>query len=144
MSDSEKKVVLITGANRGFGFSISKVLTQEGYLVVNGIRDKKCKIENSVHIEMTDTDEIKKTVQRVIDKFSRIDILINNAGVYLDDPRIGYGDIMALEQDILEYTFISAKSRSNNGKTLTLYFFPTINSLPYSSKGFIKSIPGIV
>lgn len=30
--------------------------------------------------------------------------MINNAGVYLDDPRIGYGDIMALEQDILEYT----------------------------------------
>lgn len=60
MSDSEKKVVLITGANRGFGLSISKVLTQEGYLVVNGIRDKKCEIENSVHIEMTDTDGIKR------------------------------------------------------------------------------------
>lgn len=104
MINKKDKVVLITGANRGLGLSISKRLSEKGYSVINGIRGIDNKIENAVYIEMIDIDGIKQTVNKIFEKYSHIDILINNAGVYIDDPRKGFGNLLRLNQDILEYT----------------------------------------
>ena len=91
------KVVLITGSSRGIGFAIAEEFVKEGAKVVvcgskleNAITAVE-QIKNNlsvsddylfpVGINMKDTDDIKKVVSEIINKWGRIDVLINNAGI---------------------------------------------------------------
>ena len=100
------KVALITGSTRGIGKTIAETLAKEGYnIVVAGksiknnnklpgtIYSVKDELQNKYNIDvlacklnLTDDTSIIKTVQKTIDKFGKIDILINNAGaLYWDN-----------------------------------------------------------
>ncbi|ALR29650.1 oxidoreductase [Chryseobacterium sp. IHB B 17019] len=89
----EGKVVVITGASSGIGASIALKLSQYGAKVVLGAR-RKDKLEelaaqikksgNDVEYSTTDVTKSKDLiilVQKAVDTFGRVDVIINNAGV---------------------------------------------------------------
>lgn len=89
------KVVIVTGASRGIGREIAKKLSIKGYKVVanynkseNEIKKLKEELKNQgIEIECIQGDvskreEAKKIVNFTLEKYKKIDILINNAGIY--------------------------------------------------------------
>ena len=90
-----KKVAFITGANRGIGFETSKKLAETGVQVIIGSRDLNKGTEAveklnalGLEVDLTQYDAFDlKAPQKVFDyiseKYKKLDILINNAGVLL-------------------------------------------------------------
>lgn len=93
----ENKVVLITGSTRGIGNSIARLFLENSAKVVicgSNIENAKKAVESikndlnisddnvmPVGLNMKDKESIKEVVESVINKFGRIDVLINNAGI---------------------------------------------------------------
>ncbi|KAJ7141224.1 hypothetical protein C8R44DRAFT_242906 [Mycena epipterygia] len=92
------KIVLITGANKGIGFEIAKQLAarHEGYHILIGSRDadrglkaaetlqKAGSSVEAITIDVADDKSIEAAAQTVKSKFGRLDVLINNAGIYIE------------------------------------------------------------
>jgi len=78
------KVVLITGASSGMGELTAEYLSQNGYIVYAGTRDKSAKAIGStlkhIYIDVTKTDSIQNAVATIIQNEGKIDVLVNNAG----------------------------------------------------------------
>lgn len=91
------KVALITGATRGIGKQIALTLSKEGYNIVLNYRKENeelesliKEIENSgveclaVKGDVSIFDDCKNFVNEAIEKFEKIDVLVNNAGITKD------------------------------------------------------------
>lgn len=84
----EKKVIMITGANKGMGAQFTREALKRGYYVAacsrrpETIPAELIASENllPVKLDLNSKEQIKLAVTSVLDKFGRIDILINNAG----------------------------------------------------------------
>src|SRR5437763_11090116 len=86
-------VLLVTGGAKGIGAAISRVLAAEGAIVVivgRKDRDNQAAVEAiaarggrawAVEAELTQTAECQTAVQATIDRFGRVDGLVNNAGI---------------------------------------------------------------
>lgn len=88
------KTVIVTGGSRGIGATIVNLLAKEGYHVILNYHKseeiaKKIQEESTkkgYHVEIFKADvakreEVKKLVDFAIEKFQKIDVLINNAGI---------------------------------------------------------------
>lgn len=79
-----KRIVLITGCSSGIGYYMANQLTQRGYLVVATARNIKELEQVSASmkeaLDVTDKSSIKKVVNKVMQEYGKIDLLINNAG----------------------------------------------------------------
>lgn len=82
-----KKVVLITGASSGFGNLTAKKFQKAGYQVIATMRSPEKetelnKLDNTdvVKLDVIDPENIKEAVNSTIEKYGRIDVLVNNAG----------------------------------------------------------------
>ena len=82
-----KKVVIITGASRGFGELIAKKFQKEKFQVIATMRNvdsspSLMELDNVdiKKLDVTNKSDIKNVVDFTIKKYGRIDILINNAG----------------------------------------------------------------
>ena len=85
-----KKVIVITGASRGIGKGISEYFLEKGHIVIgtfnkslneaNEIKEKY-PLFDPIKTDVTNEEEIKKTVSEIINKYGQIDCLINNAGI---------------------------------------------------------------
>ena len=83
------KVWFITGCSTGFGRELAKLVLQSGYKAVVASRntdDVKDIVEGhdnalAVKLDVTKPDEIKTSVEEALQKFGRIDVLVNNAGI---------------------------------------------------------------
>ena len=85
-----KKVIVITGASRGIGKGISEYFLEKGHIVIgtfnkslneaNEIKEKY-PLFDPIKTDVTNEEEIKKTVSEIIKKYGQIDCLINNAGI---------------------------------------------------------------
>lgn len=81
-------VWFITGASRGFGLQIARDLLDRGHQVVATARDATTVTdalgENdnvlAVALDVTDEAQARQAAQAAVDRFGRIDVLINNAG----------------------------------------------------------------
>lgn len=85
-----EKIALVTGASRGIGREIALNLAKKGYKVIaNYNKSKQQAIElekENENIEIYQADislreEVQKMIKYIIDKYNKIDILINNAGI---------------------------------------------------------------
>jgi NAD(P)-dependent dehydrogenase (short-subunit alcohol dehydrogenase family) len=88
---AEKKVLLITGAGRGMGVDIAKAALAAGHAVVATGRDPR-KVTQAVgaaddlltvRLDVTDPASAQAAVQAAVDRFGRIDVLVNNAGNFI-------------------------------------------------------------
>ncbi len=92
---NNKRIALITGANKGIGFETARQLGKQGITVLVGARDepkgrtaadalRKEGIDaHGVVIDVNNSDSIKKAAALVEREHGRLDILVNNAGVML-------------------------------------------------------------
>ncbi|MGB0751942.1 MAG: SDR family oxidoreductase, partial [Gammaproteobacteria bacterium] len=89
---SESKVVLVTGAGRpnGIGAGIAKCFTEQGdHVVVTDLSDQHFTEIQALVSEDTmclvadaaDQGEMQLTVNRIVERFGRLDVLVNNAGI---------------------------------------------------------------
>jgi len=89
----EKKVALITGANKGIGFEIGRQLGNLGFTVVLAARDES-KVNaaadrlrgegldvQGVRLDVTDPSTADAAARWLGERFGRLDVLVNNAGI---------------------------------------------------------------
>ena len=93
MNRLEGKVTIVTGGNAGIGEAVAKRFAEEGAAVVitgrrqgeldrviNEIGKNKGKVL-PVAGSVTDETHVREVAQRALDRFGRIDVLVNNAGI---------------------------------------------------------------
>ena len=95
MNDIRGKQVLITGAARGIGYAFARAFVDEGASVMSAELDieqaetaaqslgERCA---AVLMDASDQSSIEQAVQTTIDRFGRIDVLINNAAIFTAAP----------------------------------------------------------
>ncbi|KAE8660464.1 (+)-neomenthol dehydrogenase [Hibiscus syriacus] len=95
MAESLRRYAVVTGANKGIGLAICKLLASEGVMVVLTARDEKRGLEAleklkhsglsdhlSFHrLDVTDPASITCLADYVKNRFGKLDILVNNAGI---------------------------------------------------------------
>lgn len=94
-----RKTVLITGGSRGLGASISRIFAQNNYNIIINYKERdinavnlKEELESSYNVDVllvkTDIsveEEVKEMFQNIIQKYPKIDVLVNNASIALDN-----------------------------------------------------------
>lgn len=91
------KIVLITGASGGIGSVMVSKFAQKGATVIihyNSQKDKAgsllSKIDGDSHMliggDLTNPDEVENIVKTIITAHGKIDVLVNNAGAYIEHP----------------------------------------------------------
>lgn len=87
----EPKVILITGSNRSIGKYIAQYYLNRGDYVV-GCSRNACDItmDNYYHFSLDISDEPKvlEMFNKIQEKFQRLDVLVNNAGIYFSSPSV--------------------------------------------------------
>jgi len=88
-----RKVALVTGANKGIGFEISRQIGRHGFTVILAARDERKATEaakrlqaegfdaHGVRLDVTDPATAEATARWLDGQFGRLDVLVNNAGV---------------------------------------------------------------
>jgi len=86
----EKKIWLITGISSGLGKALAQSVIEKGDFVIGTFRQESQveefnkKYSNrafSILLEITNHQSIERNVEKMVSKFDRIDVLVNNAGV---------------------------------------------------------------
>lgn len=86
---SNKKVWLVTGASKGLGLSLVKLLLQQGNKVVGTSRNKQALIDAvgsseknflAVETDLVNEKSVQQTISQTISQFGRLDVVVNNAG----------------------------------------------------------------
>ncbi|MFB9757573.1 SDR family oxidoreductase [Ectobacillus funiculus] len=108
----EKQVALVTGGNRGIGYELVKQLALKGFKVILTSRNPENGHEAAQKLKQSDLDvsfvvmdvdnqeSIHQAAIIVNDRYGRVDVLINNAGVYLDENE----KLLNMRPSILEGT----------------------------------------
>jgi 3-oxoacyl-[acyl-carrier-protein] reductase len=137
----ERKVVFVTGGSRGIGKAIALKYAQNGYnVIINYVSDKtnveelqkeftklnvECLIEKA---DVSKSEEVEKIVKKAIEKFNKIDVLVNNAGITRDGllMRMKEEDFDKVIEINLKGTFLVTKSvipymlKKRDGKIINL------------------------
>lgn len=112
------KIILVTGGAKGIGAGIVRVLASEGAVPViigrsavdNEATLRAAKVAGgrafAVTAELTHTDECRRAVAAAVERFGRIDGLVNNAGIN-DGVGLEHGDserfLLSLRRNLLHY-----------------------------------------
>ena len=83
------KTVLITGASRGIGAACAELFAENGYNVIINYASSSEKAEalaaktggTAIRCDVSDPASVEKMVSDIIDKYGKIDVLVNNAGI---------------------------------------------------------------
>ncbi len=82
---STAKVALVTGASSGLGKEAALALSDAGFRVVGTSRDASRRTPGNgvtfLDLDVTSDESVTQVVKQVLDRFGRIDVLVNNAGI---------------------------------------------------------------
>ena len=107
------KIILVTGANKGIGFEIVRQLAEKGNTMILTARDKSRGAEaverlekqgltaNFIPLDVTSSRSIQNAWDEVQQKFGKLDVLINNAGLIVP----GDGDLLNSGPEVWAKTF---------------------------------------
>lgn len=83
------KNIVITGGSDGLGKAIAKRLNSDNNVIIIS-KDKENLIKTAVEInceyyvcDVTDFNQVSNTINSILDKYKKVDVLINNAGIWL-------------------------------------------------------------
>ena len=134
------QVVVVTGATRGIGRCIAETFAREGALAViigrneqlagevcDGILKQGLKADCLV-CDVTNQENVQETVNKILDKHSRIDILVNNAGVTKDNLLLrlsenDWDEVIKINlKGVFNFTKIVAKAmlKAKKGKIISI------------------------
>lgn len=93
-----RKVVLVTGASKGIGYHTATIFAKNGYDVVinyNTDKDSALELQNNIHkyggksliikADISNEKEVEEMISTTIKEFGHIDVLVNNAGIAIDN-----------------------------------------------------------
>src|SRR4051812_21989114 len=111
MPKKTKRIALVTGANKGIGFEVVRLLARKGYHVFLGARNvkagkaaaEKLKGEGEItflEIDVSKPDSIQRAAKQCSGEVSHIDALVNNAGIALDEDE----DVLKISAETFETT----------------------------------------
>ncbi|OFW64310.1 MAG: hypothetical protein A2Z35_01055 [Actinobacteria bacterium RBG_19FT_COMBO_36_27] len=95
---SERKISIVTGAAKGIGKATSIKLAEKGFTVIladidkigleKAVKDiKKSGIfAEALILDIANVEQINRTISYIIEKYKRIDVLVNNAGIFSNTP----------------------------------------------------------
>src|SRR4051794_40988240 len=95
------KVVIVTGASRGIGGAIALAFAREGAKVVGVARSDQSEIAKeagknyhamTLDVGGASAEQLQMFVAGVVERFGRIDVLINNAGIIRRSPAIDFSE----------------------------------------------------
>tara|TARA_E500000318_G_C3504657_1_gene189788 strand:- start:101 stop:781 length:681 start_codon:yes stop_codon:yes gene_type:complete len=84
--------IIITGTSRGIGFELVQLFAREGHNVLalsrNELPCKKLHLENvtAISCDLSNEEQIKNAVDFVKEKWTHVDVLINNSGLLINKP----------------------------------------------------------
>ena len=96
MTANAKRVAVVTGANKGIGLEVARQLGRLGLTVVVGARDAgrgeaaaaglraQGLDAETVRLDVTDGESVRTAFAAVSDRHGRLDVLVNNSGIFLD------------------------------------------------------------
>ena len=90
---NEQKVVIITGASQGIGASLVRAYRDRNYRVVATSRSIKPSADPDVLAvagDISEPETAARVVRAALERFGRIDSLVNNAGVFLSKPFVEF------------------------------------------------------
>lgn len=79
------KIALVTGSNRGIGEAIAGRLEARGCRVIRASRAVRRNTADAVFLDLEDDDSIARAFAHLAAEHDRLDLLINNAGILLDE-----------------------------------------------------------
>lgn len=95
---SDKKVAIVTGASRGIGKASALELAKAGYTVIINYAGnvdaanktveeiKALGVESEAYkFDVSNSEEVNENIAKIFEKYGRIDVLVNNAGITRDD-----------------------------------------------------------
>jgi len=119
----EQRIALVTGANKGIGFEVARQLARKGFHVFLGARKSEAGLAavqklnkegekedygkghsglavTFIEIDVSKPDSIRRAAEEFSRKSDRLDTLVNNAGILLDDDK----DLLMVAPEIFETT----------------------------------------
>ena len=141
------KNVIITGSSRGIGFELVNLFNQNNYNVIALSRNtssiSKLNLNNvsTCSTDLSDSSSINKAVKFINNKFSSVDILINNAGKLINKPFIE-----TTKQDFISVYSVNVFGLAELVKLLLPSFSDTSHIINISSIGGIagsSKFPGL-
>jgi len=114
MQNGMKKTALITGGARGIGFGVAKKLAEDGFNIVifgtrgaedvwDSIQELNTLGSETLYVQgnVAEADACEACVRKAVEKFGKLDLLVNNAGVA---PKVR-ADILETTGESLDYVF---------------------------------------
>jgi NAD(P)-dependent dehydrogenase (short-subunit alcohol dehydrogenase family) len=120
MSDTQAKIALVTGANRGIGFETCRQLARLGMQVILTSRDpargeraaETLRLEGGridFHpLDVTDPAQVEALRAWAVQRFGGVDVLVNNAGVYLGEDKSVFNVPLDVVRATMEINFYGA------------------------------------
>ena len=156
MSSTDRRVALITGANRGIGLQTAKDLGADGIVLLLGARElakgevavtavrKEGFEAEAVHLDVTDTATHDKIYEFINRRWGRLDILVNNAGVCLESPTKSSANPRADQESTVSLEILRETFETNFFGTvaLTQKLLPLILQAPAGRIVNVSSIMG--
>jgi NAD(P)-dependent dehydrogenase (short-subunit alcohol dehydrogenase family) len=155
MTASSDKIALITGGNRGLGFETARELGAAGITVVIAARTLKAAETaaaslqamgfkaDAIQLDIAKADDRQHAHDVIKQRYGRLDILINNAGVFLDGENAsataGKKTASTTSEDILRGTF---ETNFFDTVFLTQALLPLVKAAPAGRIVNLSSILG--
>ncbi|PRY30428.1 NAD(P)-dependent dehydrogenase (short-subunit alcohol dehydrogenase family) [Spirosoma oryzae] len=152
-ANKTKKVALITGGTTGIGKETALILASRGVqVVVSGRREEAGKeLVNAINAQggeasfvfgdVNQEDSIKQMIEFTVQRYGRLDMAVNNAGITLETKRIGDSDPDLFEKMLhtnVMGVFLCMKYQINQmlenggGSIVNLASIAGLNGMPYS------------